>query len=123
MHHTLHRFASGGGDRQIFLWDVTTGNIIRKFRGHDAVVNSVCCCLLLGSQLYTSYLQLAYASPEDAVLVSGGYDRMVKVWDCRSRSIEPLQSIQAAADSITTVIVTPRCGGKTQHGIVVVAAM
>lgn len=40
---TSRRFASAGGDRQIFLWDVATGNIIRKFRGHDAVVNSVRC--------------------------------------------------------------------------------
>lgn len=35
------RFASCGGDRQIFLWDVSTGNIIRKFRGHEAIVNAV----------------------------------------------------------------------------------
>ena len=25
----------------MFLWDVGTGRIIRKFRGHDGVVNSV----------------------------------------------------------------------------------
>lgn len=41
------RFASCGGDRQVFLWDVSTGNIIRKFRGHDAYINTVrkegCC--------------------------------------------------------------------------------
>lgn len=41
MGHTLHRFASCGGDRQVFLWDVSTGRTIRKFRGHDGVVNSV----------------------------------------------------------------------------------
>lgn len=35
------RFASCGGDRQVFLWDVSTGRTIRKFRGHDGVVNSV----------------------------------------------------------------------------------
>ncbi len=35
------RFASCGGDPQIFLWDVATGRTIRKFRGHDGVVNSV----------------------------------------------------------------------------------
>ena len=35
------RFASCGGDRQVFLWDVATGNIIRKFRGHDAYINTV----------------------------------------------------------------------------------
>ena len=25
----------------MFLWDVSTGRVIRKFRGHDGVVNSV----------------------------------------------------------------------------------
>ena len=39
------RFASCGGDRQIFLWDVATGRTIRKLAGHDGVVNSVRQCL------------------------------------------------------------------------------
>ena len=37
----MGRLASCGGDRQIFLWDVATGKTIRKFRGHDSVVNAV----------------------------------------------------------------------------------
>ena len=43
-HHRVSvcRFASCGGDRQIFLWDVATGRTIRKLAGHDGVVNSVC---------------------------------------------------------------------------------
>ena len=36
-----YRLASCGGDRQIFYWDVATGKVIRKFRGHDGIVNSV----------------------------------------------------------------------------------
>ena len=35
------RLASCGGDRSVFSWDVATGRIIRKFRGHDGVANSV----------------------------------------------------------------------------------
>ena len=35
------RLASCGGDRNIFQWDVSTGKIIRKFRGHDGDVNAV----------------------------------------------------------------------------------
>jgi WD40 repeat protein len=31
------QIASCGGDRQPFLWDVTTGRVIRKFKGHDHV--------------------------------------------------------------------------------------
>lgn len=31
------RFASVGGDKYLYLWDVTTGKILRKFVGHNAV--------------------------------------------------------------------------------------
>ena len=34
------RLASCGGDRQVFLWDVSSGRIVRKFRGHDSEVRS-----------------------------------------------------------------------------------
>lgn len=34
------KLISCGGDRQIFYWDVSTGRVIRKFRGHDG---EVCC--------------------------------------------------------------------------------
>lgn len=36
-----HRLATGGGDKQVFLWDVATGQKIRRFRGHDSAVNAV----------------------------------------------------------------------------------
>ena len=32
------KLCSCGGDRQIFYWDVSTGRVIRKFRGHDSEV-------------------------------------------------------------------------------------
>ena len=35
------RIASCGGDRQLFLWDVGTGKIIRKFKGHEGAINAV----------------------------------------------------------------------------------
>lgn len=44
--HYLHviirdnsKLCSCGGDRQIFYWDVATGRVIRKFRGHDGEVS------------------------------------------------------------------------------------
>ncbi|THG00833.1 hypothetical protein TEA_017493 [Camellia sinensis var. sinensis] len=35
------KLCSCGGDRQIFYWDVSTGRVIRKFRGHDSEVTSL----------------------------------------------------------------------------------
>lgn len=33
------KLISCGGDRQIFYWDVSTGRVIRKFRGHESEVS------------------------------------------------------------------------------------
>ena len=71
------KFASCGGDKQLFYWDVPSGNFIRKFRGHDSTINAV------------------RFGPGDGVLVTGGYDQHIKVWDCKSRSIDAIQSIKA----------------------------
>ena len=35
--HDNARFASCGGERLVYLWDVTTGVTIRRFQGHFQV--------------------------------------------------------------------------------------
>lgn len=35
------RFASVGGDKTVFVWDVTRGITTRRFGGHGARVNAV----------------------------------------------------------------------------------
>lgn len=35
------RFASVGGDKQVFLWDVATGRTLRRWGGHFGRVNCV----------------------------------------------------------------------------------
>jgi len=57
-------------------------------------------------------VQVAY-SPNDEVLASAGYDQAVKVWDCRSRSWEPIQTMRVFADSVTSVTVTEQCACET----------
>ncbi|GBF92112.1 hypothetical protein Rsub_04459 [Raphidocelis subcapitata] len=79
------QFASVGGDKQVFLWDVGSGKVVRKFRGHDAAINAV-----------------VHAASDD-VLVTGGYDQCIRAWDCRSRSTEPIQTMRAFKDDVTTV--------------------
>ena len=36
------------------------------------------------------------------------YDQTVSVWDCRSRSFEPVQAMKTFADSVTRALITSR---------------
>jgi len=81
------KFASCGGDKHFFLWDVSTGQVIRKFVGHDRKVNS-----------------LAYG-PNEEVLISASHDKTVRVWDLRARSRTPIQIMDEAKDSVLCVCV------------------
>jgi mitogen-activated protein kinase organizer 1 len=49
------RFASVGGDRQVFLWDVEQGSTVRRWSGHSSRVEAV-----------------QFAGEGDSVVVSGG---------------------------------------------------
>jgi len=78
-------FASCGGDRACFLWDVTGGHVLRRFEGHTARVNSVA------------------LNRDDSVLLTASYDQTVRLWDLRARSREPVQVLEGFRDSVTSV--------------------
>lgn len=80
------RFASCGGDKQFFIWDVTTGQVNRKFVGHDRKVNS----LAMG--------------PNEDVLISASHDKTVRFWDLRARG-KAIQTLTEASDSVLCVSV------------------
>ncbi|KAH8923847.1 WD40 repeat-like protein [Atractiella rhizophila] len=79
-------FASGGGDRSVFWWDVGTGKVIRRFAGHRGKINTVC------------------INEQDTVLCSGSYDASVKIWDLKSQNRLPIQSLDDAKDSISSIV-------------------
>lgn len=82
------KFSSVGGDKDVFLWDVTTGNIIRKFRGHNAKINTVAW------------------NADCTVLVSGSYDNTIRFWDVRDhKAHRELQICKNFKDSVTRVVV------------------
>lgn len=81
------RFASVGGDKAVFLWDVATAQTLRRFTGHAARINAVS----FGGELGQS------------VLVSGSYDGTVKVWDLKARSERPIMTFSEAKDSVSSV--------------------
>ncbi len=85
-------FASVGGDRSVFLWDVQIGSTIRRFggtqQGHTSRINAV-----------------SFAGAEDSVLVSGSDDKSVRVWDVKSRSANPIMVFEDAGDSVSALVV------------------
>ncbi|KAI1377304.1 WD40 repeat-like protein [Hypoxylon crocopeplum] len=86
------RFASSGGDRSVFLWDVATAQTLRRFGGsqqsHTARINCV-----------------SFAGESDSLLVSGSLDTSVRVWDVKANSPKPVQVLSEARDSVTAVVV------------------
>lgn len=83
------RLASCGADKTVVQWDVATGQILRRFRGHTARVNCV-----------------KFNQPDSTVIISGSYDATIRCWDCRSRSAEPIQIIDDAKDSVSSLMVS-----------------
>ncbi|CAM9218531.1 unnamed protein product [Phaeothamnion confervicola] len=82
-------FASCGGDKTVFLWDVLKNAVTRRLVGHEQRVN--CCAFAAGG----------------TVLLTGGYDRTVRCWDMRSRASGPIQVIEQCRDSVTSVAAGP----------------
>ncbi|CAI5506127.1 unnamed protein product [Closterium sp. Naga37s-1] len=85
------RLASGGAERGVLLWDVAAGRVLRRFKGHDNQVNAVA---------FNEY---------DSVVVSGGYDRSVRVWDCRSHSVDAVQTMDPFSDAVTSLLLSAHC--------------
>ena len=91
-------FASVGGDRTVFLWDVTTAKTTKRFsgnQGHSARINTV-----------------TFAGNGDSVLVTGSFDATVRIWDIKSNSYKPIMVLEDAKDSISCVL----AGGNEKGG-------
>ncbi|KAL4778122.1 WD domain protein [Aspergillus varians] len=80
------KFASVGGDRQVFLWDVEQGITVRRWGGHNARVEAV-----------------QFAGQDDAVVVSGSADTTINLWDGRSNSHKPIQTLTEAGDTVSSL--------------------
>ncbi|ROW08897.1 hypothetical protein VMCG_02865 [Cytospora schulzeri] len=89
------RFASSGGDRTVFLWDVATAQTVRRFNHHtEGHVGRVNCVAMGGA--------------DDSLVVSGGFDTTVRVWDARAGGTgfgRPVQVLDGATDAVSAVAV------------------
>ncbi|MCP9263825.1 WD repeat domain-containing protein 83 [Dirofilaria immitis] len=74
----------GGMDKQLTVFDVETGKITRRWRGHNGQVNSVA------------------FNEESTVAVSGCQDGVVRCFDMRDKNA-PIQQMNEATDAILTV--------------------
>jgi mitogen-activated protein kinase organizer 1 len=79
--HDNSKFASSGGDRSVFLWDVATGVTTRRLSGHMGKIYSVefnaDASVVASGELLSFYL-----SP---LLIPnlGSFDSSVRLWDLR----------------------------------------
>ncbi len=121
--------ASGGGDRTLKIWDVSTGECLKTLTGHKQRVRSVTFSpdgnrLASGSGDHTirlwdyeqgqctktlhghsSRLGAIAFSPDGNILASGGEDRAIKLWDVNSS--ECLKTWQGYASWIQSVAFSP----------------
>lgn len=79
---------SGSQDKTVIIWDVSTGQPLRRYRAHIGTVNCVA------------------FNEDSSIFFSGSLDGTVKVWDAKSHSKEPIQILDEAKDSISMVAVT-----------------
>ena len=87
-------FVSGGQDRNVLIWDVATGSIIRRFSAHTGSIHSVNHCGASSQQITPA--------PEDVVLTAGE-DGFVRFYDLRARGAwKPIMECKDAKDTILT---------------------
>ncbi|EGG15851.1 WD40 repeat-containing protein [Cavenderia fasciculata] len=95
------RFLLSCAEKQLYQWDVATGEIIRKFRGHPQTINTIA---LGGCPPNSSGTDNQMQQAQDNLLATGSYDKTVKIWDMRSRSSDAIQTMEEAQDSVTSVL-------------------
>ncbi|KAF1836099.1 mitogen-activated protein kinase organizer 1 [Decorospora gaudefroyi] len=85
---TNDKFISTGGDKTVFLWDVSSAQTLRRFGGHAGRVN-----------------RGVWGGDGDSVIVSASFDGTVKLWDAKSHANKPVMTLDDAKDSVTDVVV------------------
>ncbi|CCF53619.1 hypothetical protein NDA11_002608 [Ustilago hordei] len=85
------RFVSGGGDKSVYVWDVASGSVVRRFGGHMGKINDV---------------RFGGKDGDGSVIVAGGFDGVVRVFDLRAQGAwRPIMELKEAKDAVTWLVV------------------
>ena len=76
----------------MFLWDVATARTLRRFGGGAGGHGGKIECVAFGGE-------------GDCVVLSGGFDSTVRLWDTKSQSSKPLMVLSEAKDSVMALAV------------------
>lgn len=77
------QIASGGDEDEVKLWDIKSGRLLRKFKGHKGIVNSVT------------------FNADGSILASAGNDKTVKFWNVASGKM--LNSLEGHTSYVSCV--------------------
>lgn len=89
--HDNSRFVSGGADKSVYVWDVATGSVIRRFNGWLGKTNDV---------------RFGGKDADGSVVVTGGLDGIVRVFDLRAQGEwRPIMQLKDATDAVTSLTV------------------
>jgi WD40 repeat protein len=81
--HDNAKFVSCGGDRSVFVWDVASGQTIKRMSGHMGRVYAVdfnADATVVASGVYRC---LSPGQPATDGISAGSYDATVRLWDLR----------------------------------------
>lgn len=79
---------SGGMDKVALIWDVPSAQVIRALRGHSGQINAV------------KY------NKESSIVITASFDGTARLWDIKSKSRDPVQFLDEAKDSVSSIAVT-----------------
>ena len=99
--HDNSKFASSGGDRSVFIWDVATAQTTRRIPGHRGRINVVefnYDASVVASGMYVTLLGCVGVKP-----FTGSFDSEVRLWDLRAHSKQPIQILDESRDAIQTL--------------------
>ncbi|KAN0061612.1 hypothetical protein ACQY0O_006460 [Thecaphora frezii] len=93
------QFASGGGDKSVYVWDVSTATVVRRFSSHVGMINAV----EFGGVASNA------ASGGDSLLFAAGFDGAVRIYDLRSQgNWKPIMELKQSRDAILSLSLTDR---------------